>query len=150
MFTHKPLDVALLSFLAASFVHAQVASRVSGSVRDSTDAVIQGVTVTLEEINKGTTETTATNEAGRYSFPTVRVGAYRVSAEARGFKKATTESFQVSVNQTVEMDFRMEVGQVAEAVEVLAVGATLQTSDSQVGNLVETRNIVDLPLAARD
>ena len=56
----------------------------------------------------------------------------------------------MNVNQTVEMDFRMEVGQVADAVEVSALAAMLQTSDSQVGNLIETRTVVDLPLAARD
>src|SRR5262245_39731348 len=142
--------LGLLAALAATVAYGQVASRVSGSVRDSTDAVMQGVNVSLEEINKGTTQTTATNEAGRYSFPTVPVGTYRVSAEARGFKKAATETFQVNVNQTVEMDFRMEVGQVVEAVEVSAAAAMLQTSDSQVGNLIETRSVVDLPLAARD
>src|SRR4051812_20615169 len=113
-------------------------------------AVMQNVSVTLEDIDKGTTETAVTNEAGRYSFPTVKVGIYRVSAAASGFKKATTESFPVNVNQTVEMDFRMEIGQVADAVEVSALAAMLQTSDSQVGNLIETRTVVDLPLAARD
>ncbi|HKA01544.1 MAG TPA: carboxypeptidase regulatory-like domain-containing protein, partial [Candidatus Solibacter sp.] len=127
-----------------------MASRVSGTIRDTTDAVMRQVAVTLEEVNKGTTESTITNESGRYAFPTVKVGIYRVSAEYPGFKKATTETFEVNVNQTVEMDFRMEVGQVAETVEVSSHSATLQTSDSQVGNLIETRTIVDLPLAARD
>ena len=78
------------------------------------------------------------------------MGSYRLSAETRGFKKATTETFEVNVNQTVEMDFQMEVGQVTDAVEVSAQAAMLQTSDSQVGNLLETRTVVDLPLAARD
>ena len=55
---------------------------------------------------------------------------------------------QFDVNQTVEMDFRMEVGQVADAIEVSAQAALLQTGDSQVGNLIETRTVVDLPLAA--
>src|SRR5262249_35457637 len=73
-----------------------------------------------------------------------------VSAEKPGFKKATTETFQVNVNQTVEMNFRMEVGQVADKVDVSAEAAVLQTSDSQVGNRIENRTIVDLPLAARD
>ena len=56
----------------------------------------------------------------------------------------------MNVNQTVDMDFRMQVGQVADTVEVSALAAMLQTSDSQVGNLIESRTVVDLPLAARD
>ncbi|MBI3697153.1 MAG: TonB-dependent receptor [Acidobacteria bacterium] len=150
MTTRRSLALGLAPALAASLAYGQVASRVSGTIRDTTDAVMQGAAVTLEEINKGTAETTISNEAGRYSFPTVKVGSYRLLAEAKGFKKATTETFQVNVNQTVEMDFRMEVGQVAESIEVSALAAMLQTSDSQVGNLIETRNVVDLPLAARD
>jgi len=146
----KSIVFVFIAALEVSVVYGQVASRVSGTIRDATDAVMQGVTVTLEETSKGTTQATVTNEAGRYAFPSVKVGAYRVSAEAAGFKKAATETFQVNVNQTVDMDFRMEVGQVADAIEVSAVAAMLQTGDSQVGNLIETRTVVDLPLAARD
>jgi len=148
------ISAAFVSFAAIALTlpcgYSQVTSRVSGTIRDATDAIMQGVTVKLEETSKGTTQTTVTNEAGRYAFPSVKVGTYRVSAEAAGFKKATTEILAVNVNQTVDMDFRMEVGQVADAVEVSAVAAMLQTGDSQVGNLIETRTVVDLPLAARD
>ncbi|MCZ2149989.1 MAG: TonB-dependent receptor [Bryobacterales bacterium] len=142
--------LGLFTAVCGSLVYGQVASRVTGAVRDTSDAVMPSVNVTLEEVDKGTTETTVTNEAGRYVFPTVRVGRYRVSAETQGFKKGVTETFAVNVNQTVEMDFRMEIGQVAEAVEVSAAAALLQTSDSQVGNLIDTRTVVELPLAARD
>lgn len=146
----RSFPCALLASITLSVGYGQVASRVSGTIRDTTDAVMPRVNVMLEDVDKGTTEAALTNEAGRYSFPTVKVGTYRVSAEAPGFKKSTTESFPVNVNQTVEMDFRMEVGQVAEKIEVSALAAILQTSDSQVGNLIDTRTVVDLPLAARD
>src|SRR5439155_913226 len=107
----RSLAFALLAALDGSLGYSQVTSRVSGTIRDATDAVMQGVTVTLEETRQGTTQATVSNEAGRYAFPSVKVGSYRVSAESAGFKKATTETFPVDVNQTVEMDFRMEVGQ---------------------------------------
>src|SRR6266852_4779283 len=139
-----------MTALGVSLAYGQVTSRVSGTIRDATDAVMTGVTVTLEETRQGTSQATVTNEAGRYAFPSVKVGVYRVSAESAGFKKATTESFPVNVNQTVEMDFRMEVGQVADAVEVSALAAMLQTGDSQVGNLIERCTVFYLPLAARD
>ena len=84
----------IIVLLIASAAHGQVASRVSGTIRDSSDAVMPQVTVTLEEIEKGTTETTITNEAGRYAFPTVKVGAYRLSAEAKGFKRVRPNRFR--------------------------------------------------------
>lgn len=130
---------------------AQVSSRVRGAVHDNSDAVIQGVKVTLTDVKRGFTTTTNTNESGQYSFPNITIGTYRLSAEASGFKKTATEDFEVIVNQTVEMNLRLELGQVTETVEVSAAAAPmLQTSDSQVGGLIENKQVTDLPLAARD
>ncbi|MEX2260380.1 MAG: carboxypeptidase regulatory-like domain-containing protein [Bryobacteraceae bacterium] len=137
-------------FLAAQAVWGQVASRIAGTVRDSTDAVMQGVTVTVEDVNRGLTSTNVTNEAGRYSFPNMVVGTYRVTAEFAGFKKAIANQFELNVNQSVEVDLQMEVGQVTEGVQVTAAAPQLQTADSQVGNLIDTKKIVELPLAAWD
>ena len=61
--------LGLLLIAATPHVYGQVASRVSGTVLDTTGAVIPGVAVTLQEIYKGTTQSTLSNEAGRYSFP---------------------------------------------------------------------------------
>ncbi len=129
---------------------SQVASRISGTVRDASQAAIPGVTVTAKETNRGTTLTTFTNDVGRYSFPNLPVGEYTIAAELPGFKRATTQKITLDVNQSVEMDITMEVGEVTEHVQVTSTAALLQTSDSQVGGLVENKEIVDLPLAARD
>ena len=102
------LLVGLWVVASGSAAYAQVASRVAGTVRDSSDAVMASVNVTLEEVDKGTTVSTVTNDAGRYVFPTLTVGRYRVSAEAQGFKKSVTEPFVLNVNQTVEMNFHRQ------------------------------------------
>ncbi|MGH9629584.1 MAG: TonB-dependent receptor domain-containing protein, partial [Bryobacteraceae bacterium] len=120
------------------------------TVRDSSDAVMSGVKVTVEDVNRGVATSTVTNETGRYSFPNMVVGTYRVMAEMAGFKRWSSSDFELNVNQSLEIDPRMEVGQVTERVEVVAAAQLLQTADSQVGNLIETKRIVDLPLAARD
>jgi hypothetical protein len=143
-------SLVALTALAAAGAFGQVASRIRGSVRDTTEAVIQGVRVTVTDVDRGTSLVTTTNDAGQYSFPTLVVGVYRVAAEAPGFKRSTTEDIRLEVNQTVEVNLRLEVGQVTEVVEVSASAAMLQTSDSQVGNLIENKKIVELPLAARD
>ncbi len=143
----------LALLLLASFwpLPGQVTSRVRGTVRDTTEAVMLNVRVTITDVNRGTALVTETNDAGQYSFPSLTVGEYRILAEAPGFKKSSTNSFRVDVNQTVEMNFRLEPGQVTETVEVSAAQAPLlQTSDSQLGNLIENKTVVELPLAARD
>lgn len=142
----------LLLLIAAELpLFSQVSSRIRGTVRDTTEAVMPGVQVSIADVNRGAVLTTTTNEAGQYSFPTLTVGEYRITAEASGFKKAATDVFRLDVNQTIEMNLRMEPGQVTESIEVLAAQAPLlQTSDSQIGNLIENKKIVELPLAARD
>ena len=152
MLTRNMRIIRVATFvLSATLGFGQVASRVAGTVRDSSDAVMQGVRVTIEDVERRTTINTTTNDAGRYSFPNMVVGDYRVIAEATGFKKASTSTFKVDVNVSVEVDIRMEVGQIPEAVEVTAAATPiLQTSDSQVGSLIENKKIVELPLTARD
>ena len=135
---------------SAPFCVAQVSSRVGGTIRDSSDAPMQGVKVSIADVNRGAPESTTTNDAGRYSFPNIVVGDYQVAAEFAGFKKVTSKVFKVDVNASVDIDIRMEVGQVTETVEVAANAPILQTSDSQVGNLIDNKKIVELPLQARD
>lgn len=137
-------------WLLLSPAYGQVASRIHGVVRDPSQAAIPGVTVTVREVNRGTTLTTITNEVGRYSFPNMTVGEYVVTAEISGFKKASTTKIKLDVNQSVDVDLTMQVGDVSQEVEVTGTAALLQTSDSQVGGLIENKEITDLPLAARD
>jgi hypothetical protein len=134
----------------APFAYAQTASRIIGSVQDSTGAVIPGVTVTVTDVNQGVTQTTVTNDVGSYSFPNLRSGLFQISAESAGFKTAQSEELRLEVNQTLEFDITMEVGDVTEQVEVTGTAPLLQTSDSQVGGIIENKEIVDLPLQARD
>lgn len=146
----KFLVFVLAAFCTAPLT-AQVSSRVRGTVRDSSDAVVPNVKVTITDLLRGAVITTETNDAGQYSFPSLTVGDYRITVESAGFKKASTDTIKLDVNQTVEMNVRLEPGQVSETVEVSAASAPmLQTSDSQIGNLIENKKIVELPLAARD
>jgi hypothetical protein len=140
----------LAQLAAAALLFSQVTSRISGIVLDATDAAVPGAAVTLTEIRTGVTRTATTNEAGRYSFPNLLVGDYTVSAERPGFKKAVTDTMKLDVNQVIDVNLRLELGDVTQQVEITASAALLQTSDSQVGTLVENKQIVDLPLAARD
>ena len=137
-----------LSF--AYLAYAQIASRISGTVRDASGAAMPRVKVVVVDRERGTSLTTETNDAGRYSFPNLGVGVYQVSAEMSGFKKATTAEIQLDVNQSMDADIHMEIGDVTQQVEVGAGMPLLQTSDSQVGALIDAKRIQDLPLAARD
>lgn len=149
------LRVSLLGWLVAvlttsPLAYGQVASRMTGTVQDQTGAVIPGVSVTLTDVEKNVSQSTSSNEAGRYAFPNLGSGLYQITAELSGFKTGTTGELRLEVNQTLEFDITMEIGEVTEQVEVTGVAPLLQTSDSQVGGIIENKQVVDLPIAARD
>jgi hypothetical protein len=142
--------VLALFMLVLGLGLGQVASRISGTVRDSSGGAIPEVKLTVTDVDRGTVQATTSNEAGRYAFPTLGVGVYKVSAEAPGFRKVSTEEIRLDVNQSVDVDIKLEVGTLSEQVEVIGTAPLLQTSDSQVGGLIENKQIQNLPLAARD
>ncbi len=151
--SNRSKSIFWCALCCALFVHTaygQVASRIGGAVTDSSGAAMAGVKVTITDVDRGTILITVTNEVGRYSFPTLGVGEYTLTAEMSGFKRAATEKIRLDVNQSVDADIKMELGEVTQQVEVIAAAALLQTSDSQVGGVVENKEIKDLPLAARD
>src|SRR5206468_995397 len=97
----------------------------------------------------GTTVSEITNELGAYSFSTLIPGRYRIRAELAGFRPLDINGVQLQVNQTARHDMTMQVGQVTESVEVSATLATLATDQSDVGQVINNREIVDLPLNGR-
>ncbi len=143
--------LSLVLILAlAPVAYSQVASRITGTVQDQTGAVIPGVNVTLTNVNTNVSQSTTSNEAGRYAFPNLGSGLYQITAETAGFKTASSTELRLEVNQTLEFDLSMEIGEVTEQVEVTGTAPLLQTSDSQVGGVIENKQVVDLPIAARD
>lgn len=91
-----------------------------------------------------------TGNEGLYSFANVAVGVYAVTAEVQGFKKVVVPNVRVEVAQRVQLDLTLEIGALAETVEVSAAPAPLQTSDSQIGGVMESKAISDLPLNGRN
>src|SRR5215831_6719405 len=124
-------------------------SAVLGSVLDPRGAVIQQAKVTLENIDTGTAQSSATDSNGNYQFLEVRVGTYRVVAEAVGFKKVRTPDFAVSVGARQRVDVSLEVGNVSETVQVEAAASLVEPDSSDRGQVVNRQEIVDLPLNGR-
>ena len=100
---HRFMLLSLVLILAlAPAAYSQVASRITGSVEDQTGAVIPGVNVTLTNVNTNVSQSTSSNEVGRYAFPNLGSGLYQITAELAGFKTAVNEELRLEVNQTLE------------------------------------------------
>ena len=114
------LAAVTISFLFIAQVQAQTSGAIIGSVNDPSGGAISGATVSVTEVNKGTTQIVKTDAAGSYSAPFLTPGTYQVSVEAPGFKKATSQKIILEVDARQPVDFKIEVGNVSEAIEVTA------------------------------
>ena len=124
-------------------------AEVLGTIRDRSDAVLSGATVTLLNQETGIEAKTTTGSAGTYTFPNVKIGVYTVTVEAAGFSKGFSKDVTVNINAHQRVDLTLQVGAVTEAVEVLGAATALQTDSSERGQVIGTRAVVELPLNGR-
>ncbi|PYS52695.1 MAG: hypothetical protein DMG13_15230 [Acidobacteria bacterium] len=122
-----------------------------GTVSDATGALIPGVTVTATNIGTGIVTTVLSNEAGAYQFASLQTGSYKVTAELSGFQTQTRSGVQLGVSQQVRLNFTLQVGTVAQTVEVtVATDTLIATSSSSVGTVLPEYKVRDLPLGGRN
>jgi hypothetical protein len=142
----------LLSLLTLSgMARAQTATgQITGTVRDTSGAVVPGATVTVHSDLTGLTRTATTNPSGDYSFPLLPTGVYAVSAELAGFSVAKQLGIRLNVDQTARIDLTLAVGAATETVEVQAATVALDTETATVGQVITEKQITDLPLNGRN
>src|SRR5438552_18356809 len=125
--------VVCLFFAMDGFAQV-INATLSGTVTDATGALIPGVEITATETETGVVSTGVTNEAGTYQFPSLQPGPYRVAASLPGFQ---SQIFQITLgtSQQIRQNFTLQVGAVAQAVEVsVAADQLLTTLSSSVGH----------------
>jgi hypothetical protein len=128
----------------------QAAGAVTGTVVDPSGAAVVGATVTVRDVDRGTTWTTKTNGSGLYEFPEIPVGNVTVKVEANGFTSAVRNSFTLVLNQVAQVNFNMTVGKVSETVDVNVAPPLLQTESTEVGTVIDANVLGALPMASRD
>ncbi len=150
-FCARGMCVIVLVCLAAwpAFAQFETAS-VLGTVRDSSNAVVAGVTVTLTNTETGISATSTTDTRGSYEFFTVRIGTYLITAEKQGFAMAMADNVRVVIGARQRVDLTMAVGQVTETVQVMSNIIQLETETSQRGQVISRQQIVELPLIGRE
>jgi hypothetical protein len=143
------LGLALLLFVSAS-AGAQVGGgALAGNVADQADAGVPGAIVTVTAVATNLSRTTVTGVAGNYLFSGLRPGEYTVRVELGGFRTLTREGLQLTTGETVRVDLQLSVGGVTEAVSVTADAPLLRSETSSLGQVVDNRKVVDLPLNGR-
>jgi len=144
--------VLLCCLLTSVYASAQVGinATLSGTVADTTNALIPGVSVVATNTATGVATDTITNEGGTYRFPSLQPGNYEVKASLPGFQ---SQSFRLTLGtaQQIRQNFTLQVGNVATNVEVSAAADELLTAAAaSVSTVLESKQIMDLPLVGRN
>jgi hypothetical protein len=143
------LCAAILFFSAAAIAQISTGTIV-GVVEDSSGAVIPNAAVAIQ--NTGTKESRdiSTNTAGEFNAPFLHVGQYVVTVTAAGFKAKTLTGITLEVDKTINLRIPLDVGAAAESVEVTAAAPLVDSATSSLGQVIENKEIVDLPLNGRN
>ncbi|MCU0246375.1 MAG: TonB-dependent receptor [Bryobacter sp.] len=145
----KNFAICLL-ILAFPLTAQQGTGTISGTALDPAGALVAGAEIEIRNVRTNATFRTTTNSAGFYTAPGLAVGEYSVSATLKGFKRAVRSGITLQVDQKAVVDFQLDIGAVAESVEVVGEAALVDTSSATVGKVVENRRVQELPLNGRN
>jgi Carboxypeptidase regulatory-like domain/TonB-dependent Receptor Plug Domain len=148
----KALMLTAMLLVLAPLAQAQTSrGTVSGSVADTTGAVIPGATVTLTNTDTTLSRTAVTNDEGFYRFDAVDLGTYSLGIAASGFGTVTKTGVIVNANQTSAVDAQLAPGEQQVTVDVVSeAGAALQTEAPVRGGNISTQQVTELPFSTRN
>ena len=144
------LPLAALVLCAPAPLAAQVTTgTIVGTVSDAS-GVVPGATITVREVNKGTTNSYVTDATGNYTASFLVPGTYAVEVNVQGFKKSIREGIILQVNQRARIDITLEIGRIEETTTVVSSAPLVRADSSEVGTVIEERAIKELPLNGRN
>ena len=142
--------LAMIVSLPATSSAQTATGQITGTVRDSTGAVMSDVKVAVTNQQTGLTRQTTSGDNGDYVVPLLPVGVYVVTGEKAGFKVALHSDVALTVDQIQRVDITLDAGNVTETVEVQASAQMLDTGSASVGHTVTERQVTELPLNGRN
>jgi hypothetical protein len=141
--------LALLT--AAPCLRAQsLFGTILGRITDPAQAAVAGATVRIRNTQTNVLRVVPSDEQGDYQAPTLPVGAYEISCEAKGFRSAIARGITLAVNQRARVDFQLEVGALEQSIEVTTRPPLIETDTASQGTVIDNRRIVQLPLNGRN
>jgi len=140
-----------LCLICSTLMSAQsTGGRILGRVADPSGAVLAGVRVTATNEATGVSRDAETNDSGDYGFPQVPVGTYTLSFDLKGFKTNVRKGILVDLNQVITLNSILQVGETKETVEVTSEAPMVDTTSTQLGAVMDSRQVSQLPLNSRD
>jgi hypothetical protein len=141
--------VSVLFLFAIAALADITAAKISGIVQDSTGAVLPGAQVVATNVDTGIRTDVLTDAKGFYSFPSLPIGTYSVTVTKAGFKGYIQSGLLLKVNDSVRVDVVLTVGNIQEKVTVAADAVRVETTSSQMGEVINEQKIESVPLNGR-
>ena len=146
----------LLVLLALFSIPVRLASAqvttatILGAVTDETGSVLPGTTVTVESMETGITRNAITDDAGRYRVSNLNVGTYKVTVGLAGFQTTVRSGVTLTIGKEAIVDVTLKVGEVTEQVTVAGEAPLVEVTSSSLGEIVDHKTVIELPLNGRD
>ncbi len=144
-----PVFGLMILTAALSFGQSSTAE-LRGLVTDETGAVVPGAKVEVIHVATGESRVFPTDATGQYIVPQLKPGSYEIRVDASGFRRLVRQGIVLQVDQRASVDLKLQVGSIAESVEVIASTPLLDTTEASLGQVIENRKILDLPLNGRN
>ncbi len=143
--------ILIVSCLTPPVTRAQQSTAaLNGTVRDSSGAVVPEARIVLTSLDTNMVQTAATNSTGIYSLVNIAPGNYSVEVTKAGFSLAREPRIALSVNQTATLDFTLTVGKASQTVQVSGAATNIEASTAELGTVINTKEVNDLPLNGRN
>jgi hypothetical protein len=135
----------------SAFTQSQALNgQIEGTVSDENNAAVTNAIITVTNIETGATRTVTTDESGVYRFPLLPLGTYRITAEAANFKKLVREGITLATGQTATIDIQLQTGGINEVVTVSSDTSVADAGKTDLGRVMNTREVQNLPLIPRN
>jgi hypothetical protein len=144
------LNLLSLMLLATVIGAQDFRATITGRITDANRAAIPGAQVHIKSIGTNDVTTMTTDSEGNYKVPFLRPGAYSITVEVTGFKKATRDNVELVISQVATIDFALEPGNVSESVTVQGDVTVIETATADRGAVIDRQKVIELPLNARN
>jgi hypothetical protein len=141
----------IMWFAGCATVVAQTNSgEIGGVVKDASGGVLPGATVVARHAASGLVVERVTDGEGRFFLPALPVGEWEISAELPGFSRATQKGIVLAIGRTLDLQFTLSLGALTEEVTVATTAPLLQTTTAEISDVIENRQVVQIPLQGRE
>src|SRR5215467_12496774 len=143
------ISIVLIMLASAAVLRADVTGSILGVIRDRSQAIVAGAKVVVSNVQTNLTQETTSGPDGSYRILALPAGNYKLSVTASGFRTFTETEIVVKVNDELRFDVTLDVGNVTERVEITANAVQVQTENTQLGDVIESKKMLALPLNGR-